>query len=155
MTSSSDTKPVWQVLAAKAQKEVQRAQLSLAEVHQRKEQALARDEKLEELLVEYASQLSQLQRKAHSTGEAGNYRQFIDQLQKIKNQAKTEISALESDCAEARKILLLADRERLKLEKLAERAQQQLDRDAELSDNRAREAQSIMQFNLRQQMNRQ
>jgi hypothetical protein len=66
----------------------------------------------------------------------------------------TEITALESDCAEARQILLLADRERLKLEKLAERAQQQQDSAAELMENRAREAQSITQYNLRQQMNR-
>ena len=65
-----------------------------------------------------------------------------------------EITALESDCAEARQILLLADRERLKLEKLAERAQQQQDRAAEQMDNRAREAQSIIQYNLRQQMDR-
>ena len=154
MTTTSEAKPVWQVLAAKAQKDVRQAQLSLAEVHQRKEQALAREEKLEELLVEYAAQLSQLQRRAHSTSEVGNYRQFIGQLQEIKKQAMTEITALESDCAEARQILLLADRERLKLEKLAERAQQQQDRAAELMDNRTREAQSIMQYNLRQQMNR-
>ena len=102
MATASDTKPVWQVLAAKAQKEVRQAQLSLAEVHQRKEQALAREEKLEALLVEYAAQLSQLQRRAHSTSEVGNYRQFIGQLQEIKKQAMTEITALESDCAEAR-----------------------------------------------------
>ena len=95
-----------------------------------------------------------MQRRAHSTAEAGNYRQFIGQLQDIKNRAKTEISALEVDCTDARKVLMAADRERLKLEKLAERARQEQARALELTENRATEAQSIIQYNLRQQLGR-
>jgi flagellar export protein FliJ len=150
MNMTEQKKPVWQVLAAKAEKEVRQAQLVLAEMHQRKEQAQARDEKL----VESAAQLHAVQRRAHSTAEAGNYRQFIGQLQDIKNRAKTEISALEVDCTDARKVLMAADRERLKLEKLAERARQEQARALELTENRATEAQSIIQYNLRQQLGR-
>jgi flagellar export protein FliJ len=154
MNMTEQKKPVWQVLAAKAEKEVRQAQLVLAEMHQRKEQAQARDEKLEQLLVEYAAQLHAVQRRAHSTAEAGNYRQFIGQLQEIKNRAKNEISALELDCTDARKVLMAADRERLKLEKLAERAGQEQARASEQMENRATEAQSIIQYNLRQQPGR-
>ena len=154
MNMTEQKKPVWQVLAVKAEKEVRQAQLVLTEIHQRKEQALARDEKLEQLLVEYAAQLHAVQQRAHSTAEAGNYRQFIGQLQEIKNRAKTEISALELDCIDARKVLMAADRERLKLEKLAERAGQKQARASELKETRASEAQSIIQYNLRDQFGR-
>lgn len=49
---------------------------------------------------------------------------------------------------------MAADRERLKLEKLAERARQEQARALELTENRATEAQSIIQYNLRQQLGR-
>ena len=94
MNMTEQKKPVWQVLAAKAGKEVRQAQLVLAEMHQRKEQAQARDEKLEQLLVEYAAQLHAVQRRAHSTAEAGNYRQFIGQLRTLKTALKLKYQPL-------------------------------------------------------------
>ena len=69
MNMTEQKKPVWQVLAAKAEKEVRQAQLVLAEMHQRKEQAQARDEKLEQLLVEYAAQLHAVQRRARQPNQ--------------------------------------------------------------------------------------
>ena len=49
---------------------------------------------------------------------------------------------------------MAADRERLKLEKLAERAGQEQARASEQMENRVTEAQSIIQYNLRQQPGR-
>jgi flagellar export protein FliJ len=154
MSNSTNGRPVWNVLAAKAQKEVRQAQLTLADMHQRKQQAMERDEKLEQLLVEYALQLSQVQQRAHSTSEAGNYRQFISQLQDIKNRAKNEIQALENDCKDARQTLVAADCERLKLESLAQRAEDKKNQQAASDEARRAEAQSIIQYNLREQFHR-
>ena len=79
--------PVWELLASKAQREVQQAQQQLAEAQLHKDQAIEREQKLDQLLIEYAERLNSIQRRAHSTTEAGNYRNFIVQLQSIKSRS--------------------------------------------------------------------
>ena len=54
--------PVWEVLASKAQREVRKAQQKLAEAQLRREQAVEREEKLDELLVEYSDRLARIQK---------------------------------------------------------------------------------------------
>ncbi|MDA8781651.1 flagellar FliJ family protein [Porticoccaceae bacterium] len=155
MNNSTNGRPVWNVLAAKAQKELRQAQLTLADMHQRKQQAVERDEKLEQLLVEYALQLTEVQQRAHSTSEAGNYRQFINQLQDIKIRAKNEIQALENDCKDARQTLVAADCERLKLESLAQRAEDKQNQQLASQEAKRAEAENIIQYNLREMLRRQ
>jgi len=140
---------VWDVLASKAQNAARQAQQLLIEAQQRKELAVVRSQKLDQLLAEYAEQLNAIQRRNHSILEAGNYRNFIVQLQMLKGRSKSEFLALEADCTDARKRMVTADQERLKVESLARRAQDQAREQQLANETRETEAQGIMQYNLR------
>ena len=140
---------VWDVLATKAQNAARQAQQLLIEAQQRKELAVVRSQKLDQLLAEYAEQLNAIQRRNHSILEAGNYRNFIVQLQMLKGRSKAECLALDADCTDARKRMATADQERLKVESLARRAQDQAREQQLANETRETEAQGIMQYNLR------
>ena len=140
---------VWDVLATKAQNAARQAQQLLIEAQQRKELAVVRSQKLDQLLAEYAEQLNAIQRRNHSILEAGNYRNFIVQLQMLKGRSKSEFLALDADCTDARKRMATADQERLKVESLARRAQDQAREQQLANETRETEAQGIMQYNLR------
>ena len=140
---------VWDVLATKAQNAARQAQQLLIEAQQRKELAVVRSQKLDQLLAEYAEQLNAIQRRNHSILEAGNYRNFIVQLQMLKGRSKAEFLALDADCTDARKRMATADQERLKVESLARRAQDQAREQQLANETRETEAQGIMQYNLR------
>jgi len=140
---------VWDVLASKAQNAARQAQQLLIEAQQRKELAVVRSQKLDQLLAEYAEQLNAIQRRNHSILEAGNYRNFIVQLQMLKGRSKAEFLALDADCTDARKRMATADQERLKVESLARRAQDQAREQQLANETRETEAQGIMQYNLR------
>ena len=66
--------PVWDVLASKAQTEARQARFRYDNALSRKEQAIDRDQKVDQMLVEYAEKLNGIQRRAHSTTEAANFR---------------------------------------------------------------------------------
>ena len=146
--------PVWEVLASKAQRAVREAQQKLAEVQLRREQAIEREKKIDELLVEYSDRLTSIQQRAHSTDEAGNYRKFIVQLQTIKSRSTVEFQNIEMAFTEARREMLLADQERLKVEHLVKRAKEQRQQELEQLDSREAETQSMIQFNLRARLQR-
>ena len=114
--------PVWDVLAGKAQGESRQARFRYDNALSRKEQAIARDQKVDYMLVEYAEKLNEIQRRAHSTTEAANFRQFLVQLQSIKVDSSRELAMYQHDCDVAGKQLQLAEQERHKYEQLAERA---------------------------------
>jgi flagellar export protein FliJ len=146
--------PVWEVLASKAKRQVRQAQQQLADAQLRREQAVDRDQRLDQLLIEYSEQLNMLQRRAHSTVEAGNYRNFIVQLHIIKGRSSEEFKALDQACQDARKEVLVADQERLKIERLGQRARNQRQQAREHRETREAEAQSMIQFNLRSKLHR-
>ena len=146
--------PVWEVLASKAQRQVRQAQQQLADAQLRREQAVERDLRLDQLLVEYAEQLNSIQRRAHSTVEAGNYRNFIVQLQSIKSRSSAEFTAIDNACQDARKEMLVADQERLKIERLGQRAKDQRQQAHDQRDTREAETESMIQFNLRTKFQR-
>ncbi|MDG2502444.1 MAG: flagellar FliJ family protein [Porticoccaceae bacterium] len=146
--------PVWELLASKAQREVQQAQQQLAEAQLRKDQAIEREQKLDQLLIEYAERLNSIQRRAHSTTEAGNYRNFIVQLQSIKSRSSAEFETLDTACKNARQDVIHADQERLKIERLVERDKQQRQQARDQRESRAAEAESMIQFNLRDRLQR-
>jgi flagellar export protein FliJ len=141
--------PVWDVLASKAQAQARQARFHFDNALSRKEQAIARDQKVDQMLVEYAEKLNVIQRQSHSTTEAANFRQFLIQLQSIKADSSRELALYQHDCDAASKRLQLAEQERHKYELLAERAQQKQRALSARRDTKEAEVQSMMQFNLK------
>lgn len=141
--------PVWDVLASKAEAQARQARFRYDNAISRKEQAIARDQKVDHMLVEYAEKLNEIQRESHSTTEAANFRQFLVQLQGIKADSSRELALYQHDCDAAAKILQLAEQERQKYEQLAERAKQKQRTLFAHRETKEAEVQSMMQFNLK------
>lgn len=141
--------PVWDVLASKAQAEARQARFRYDNALSRKEKAIERDQKVDQMLVEYAEKLNRIQRRTHSTNEAANFRQFLVQLQSIKADSSRELALYQRDCDAASKVLQLAERERQKYEQLADRAREKQHRLLARRETQETEVQSMMQFNLK------
>ena len=140
---------VWDVLTSKAQAEARQARFRYDNALSRKEQAIARDQKVDQMLAEYAEKLNVIQGRAHSTTEAANFRQFLVQLQSIKADSSRELALYQHDCDAASKVLRLAEQERHKYEQLAERANQKQRALVARRETKEADVQSLMQFNLK------
>ncbi|MDE0841001.1 MAG: flagellar export protein FliJ [Porticoccaceae bacterium] len=145
-------KPIWQVLLSKAEREVRIAQQKLADAQQKKNLAIERREKLDNMLVEYSDQLRSVQLRSHSTGEVGNFQQFIAQLQSMKSRSKQEMSMLDEDCTVARKYMMVREHERLKIDMLAQREREKFELEALTRENREIESNALQQFNFKERI---
>ena len=142
-------KTVWSALLAKAERGVSDARLKLAEINRRRENALLQEEKVAALLLDYNQQLHAVQKRDHGATEVNNYRHFIVQLQELKTRAKVEQQRIDIEFQLARQILINAERERMKVDHLATRAKEQLQREALSLETRSIDAQAIQQHNFR------
>ena len=142
-------KTVWSALLAKADRTLRDARQSLGEVNRRRENALLQEEKVSALLLDYNQQLHDVQQRDHSATEVNNYRHFIVQLQALKTRAKYEQQRIEIECQLARQVLVSAERERMKVDHLAARAEDQMQREANARETRSLDAQAIQQHNFR------
>ena len=146
-STTNAPKAVWDSLLVKAKAEVRQAQLCLTNVHQQKQEAMMRNEKINRLLLEYNQRLNDLQQQSHNPSEARNYRQFIVQLQSIAGQARSAIDGLEIDCKEARKNLQVADLERIKVESLAQRANEKYCKETSYLEAKSTESDNLILYN--------
>ena len=142
-------KTVWSALLAKAERKVREAQLRLAEINRRRQNAALQEEKVDALLLDYNQQLHAVQQRDHHSTEVNNYRHFIVQLQELKSRAKYEQQRLEIEWHSLRQQLVIAERERMKVDHLATRAREKLHQEAENMETRRIDAQAIQQHNFR------
>lgn len=142
-------KTVWSALLAKAERKVREAQLRLAEINRRRQNAALQEEKVDALLLDYNQQLHAVQQRDHHSTEVNNYRHFIVQLQELKSRAKYEQQRLEIEWHSLRQQLVIAERERMKVDHLATRAREKLHQEAENMETRSIDAQAIQQHNFR------
>ena len=140
---------VWSALLAKAERTLRDARLKLAEVNRRRENSLLQEEKISALLLDYIQQVHVVQQRDHNATEVNNYRHFIVQLQELKNRAKYEQQRIDIECQLARQVLVSAERERMKVSHLADRAVEKHQADSLSRETRSIDAQAIQQHNFR------
>ena len=140
---------VWSALLAKAERTLRDARLKLAEVNRRRENSLLQEEKISALLLDYIQQVHVVQQRDHNATEVNNYRHFIVQLQELKNRAKYEQQRIDIECQLARQVLVSAERERVKVSHLADRAVEKRQADSLSRETRSIDAQAIQQHNFR------
>ncbi len=140
---------VWSALLAKAERTLRDARLKLAEVNRRRENSLLQEEKVSALLLDYIQQVHVVQQRDHNATEVNNYRHFIVQLQELKNRAKYEQQRIDIECQLARQVLVSAERERVKVSHLADRAVEKHQADSLSRETRSIDAQAIQQHNFR------
>lgn len=142
-------KTVWTALLAKAERTLRDARLRLAEINRRRENSLLQEKKVSALLLDYNQQLHAVQQRDHNATEVNNYRHFIVQLQELKNRAKQEQNRIDIELQLARQILVSAERERMKVDHLATRAEEKEQRESHSRETRSLDAQAIQQHNFR------
>ena len=80
---SRKTKPIWEILCLKNENEVKKIKLIFDQVRLKKDQALARKLKLENMLKEYSYKLQEVLKTPKTKHQSSVYRQFIVQVQKL------------------------------------------------------------------------
>ena len=140
------SKPVWDTLASKADLVLRSAQIVLEAAKTRKYEAGQRQRKLDVLLSEYSCRLNNILSRPHNTKEAGSYRQFIVQLQSLKQRSDDEFKKFSLEYDNAQKKVIVADQEKLKLVRLGERVRITRQRERLAIETKEVEAQSLMQF---------
>tara|TARA_B100000780_G_C20912889_1_gene363498 strand:- start:232 stop:690 length:459 start_codon:yes stop_codon:yes gene_type:complete len=147
-------KPVWDALTSKADLTLRKAQSAMDVAMARKNEAESRLNKLDSLLAEYASKLNLILTRSHHSQEAGNYRQFIIQLQTLRQRAEQELQVFQLEYSNNQRVVIAADKEKLKFQRLADRARTKLHHQRTTVETKEAEAQSMMQFNLNSRLNR-
>ena len=104
--------------------------------------------KLDSLLIEYSNRLNTILARPHNTAETGSYRQFIVQLQSLQERTSRELKQIGDECNSAQQKFLVADQEKRKLKRLAQKTLEKANQQRNLRETKDIEAQNLIQFNL-------
>jgi len=140
--------PVWEILTIKADKVLRQEKIQLDLVLHRQRDIQNRQNKLDSLLIEYSNGLNSILARPHNTAETGSYRQFIVQLQSLQERTSRELKQIGDERNSAQQKFLVADQEKRKLKRLAQKALEKANQQRNLRETKDIEAQNLIQFNL-------
>jgi flagellar FliJ protein len=139
----------WTVLAQRAQDETTLIQTELGQIMTRLESLNASKARLQNLYEEYRKQENSANASLQGMREVMNQRQFMTQLLTLMQRVELDISHAQKQLAETRERLLNSERERLKMQSLADQNAQAILNLAEKREQRQMDELGVMQFNLR------
>ena len=139
----------WTVLAQRAQDEASQIQAELGKTLTRLESLNASKSRLEKLYEDYRQQENSTNHSLQGMREVMNQRQFMTQLLILMQRVANDVAHAEKTLTETRARLMAAERERLKMQTLADQNAQAILNLAEKRDQRNMDALGVMQFNLR------
>ena len=145
---SKKTKPIWEILCVKNENEVKKIKLIFDQVRLKKDQALARKLKLENMLEEYSYKLQEVLKTPKTKHQSSVYRQFIVQVQKLLVFANDDVVKLTESFETVNRKLIEAQNEKLILEKLAEKQAAKVARREEKLNAKERDAMNILKYNI-------
>ena len=145
---SRKTKPIWEILCLKNENEVKKIKLVFDQVRLKKDQALARELKLETMLEEYSHKLQEVLKTPKTKHQSSVYRQFIVQVQKLLVFANDDVVKLTESFKTVNRKLIEAQNEKLKLEKLAEKQAAEVVHREEKLNAKERDAINILKYNI-------
>ena len=151
---SRQAKPVWDALTSKADMALRKAQNIMDAALARKNEAELRLVKIDDLLADYTKKLNKILARSHHSQETDNYRRFILQLQALRQRAEQDRKVFDLDYGNAQKVVIAADQEKLKLQRLADRAKTKLQEHRRTSETKEAEAHNITHFNLTSRIRR-
>ena len=139
----------WSVLAQKAQDQASLIQTELGKHLARVDSLNGSKVRLEKLYEEYREQENNADKSLQGMREVMNQRQFMTQLLTLMQRVSNDIAQAQKVVAETRKRLLAAERERLKMQTLADQNALDVLKLAEKRDQRKMDDLGVMQFNLK------
>lgn len=139
----------WTVLAQRAQDEASVIQTDMGLILARLESLNASKARLQKLYEDYRQQENSASQQLHGMREVMNQRQFMTQLLTLMQRVEGDVAQSEKTLAATRVRLMNAERERLKMQTLADQNAQSISDLAEKRDQRQMDELGVMQFNLR------
>jgi flagellar export protein FliJ len=139
----------WTVLAQRAQDETSLIQAEMGQTLARLESLNASQARLEKLYEDYRQQENSSNHSLQGMREVMNQRQFMTQLLTLMQRVANDVAHAEKTLLETRRRLMAAERERLKMQTLADQNAQAILTQAEKRDQRKMYELGVMQFNLR------
>jgi flagellar export protein FliJ len=139
----------WTVLAQRAQDQASLIQTELGQAITRLESLNASKDRLETLYEDYRKQENSTNHSLQGMREVMNQRQFMTQLLTLMQRVANDVAHTEKTLAQTRARLMMAERERLKMQTLADQNAQAILSQAEKRDQQKMDDLGVMQFNLR------
>ena len=141
----------WTVLAQRAQDEACQIQAELGKTLARLESLNASKARLEKLYEDYRQQENSTNHSLQGMREVMNQRQFMTQLLSLMQRVANDVAHAEKTLTETRARLMAAERERLKMQTLADQNAAAVQKAENKKDQRRMDALGVMQFNLKPQ----
>ena len=139
----------WTVLAQRAQDETTGIQAELGQTLSRLESLNSSKSRLQQLYEDYRQQENSGNTSLQGMREVMNQRQFMTQLLTLMQRVDVDVGHAEQQLAATRVRLMNSERERLKMQTLADQNAQAIMTLADKRDQRQMDELGVMQFNLR------
>ncbi len=151
MNNNVVARPCWTVLTKKAEDKIALIQNELVQARTRLESLRTSEQRVQKMYDEYREGLNRADSQSLGMREAMNQRQFMSQLLTLMQRVKTDIQYTENAIIGIKERLMLAERERIKMQTLADQNAQAVQREENKKDQRRMDALGVMQFNLKPQ----
>ena len=151
MNDTVVARPCWTVLAKKAEDKIALIQNEMVQARQRLESLKTSQQRIQKMYDEYREGLTKSDSESMGMREAMNQRQFMSQLLNLMQRVKTDIMYTENAIIGIKEQLVVQERERIKMQTLADQNAMAVQREENKKDQRRMDALGVMQFNLKPQ----
>ena len=151
MNDTVVARPCWTILAQKAEDKIALIQNELMLARQRLQSLQTSEQRIQKMYDEYRDALTQSDTQSMGMREAMNQRQFMSQLLSLMQRVKTDILYTENAIIGIKEQLIVQERERIKMQTLADQNAMAVQREENKKDQRRMDALGVMQFNLKPQ----
>ncbi len=150
MNDNVVARPCWTVLTKKAEDRIALIQNEMGQARHRLESLNTSQQRIQSMYDEYREGLN---KSDESVGmrETMNQRQFMSQLLTLMQRVKTDIQHTENAIMGIKEQLIVYERERIKMQTLADQNALAVQREENKKDQRRMDALGVMQFNLKPQ----
>ena len=150
MNETLQARPVWQNLANKAQDELELLQRESTKTRIQINLLRSSLVRLESMHAGYGQQLNALGTSSLGMSQAMTQRQFMSQLLTLMERVKVDIQHAQNQLEAFEERRALVERERLKMQSLADKNAEDLRRQASVKDQRRMDELAGLQFNRRE-----
>jgi flagellar export protein FliJ len=151
MNDTVVARPCWTILAQKAEDKIALIQNEMMLARQRLQSLQTSEQRIQKMYDEYRDGLTKSDAQSVGMREAMNQRQFMSQLLSLMQRVKTDILYTENTIIGIKEQLIVQERERIKMQTLADQNAMAVQREENKKDQRHMDALGVMQFNLKPQ----
>ncbi len=151
MNDAVVARPCWTILAQKAEDKIALIQNEMMLARQRLQSLQTSEQRIQKMYDEYRDGLTKSDAQSVGMREAMNQRQFMSQLLSLMQRVKTDIQYTENAIIGIKEQLIVQERERIKMQTLADQNAMAVQREENKKDQRRMDALGVMQFNLKPQ----